>query len=89
MKIGSYSSPFNFEHKELNELFNGTVIVQEKIDGSQISFQKLDGELKMRSRNQEMFLTDGKSMFKKAFETIANLDLRQGYIYRGEFLAKP
>jgi ATP-dependent RNA circularization protein (DNA/RNA ligase family) len=87
--INSYSSPFNFGHKELNELFDGTVVVQEKIDGSQISFQKLDGELFMRSRNQEKFLTDEKSMFKRGMDIIKELDLKDGYIYRGEFLAKP
>lgn len=89
MNIRGYSSPYNFGHKALDKLFDGTVVVQEKIDGSQMSFQKVDGTVLMRSRRQEVFITDEKSMFKKTFLTVATMPLTECYIYRGEYLAKP
>lgn len=93
MKISSYSSPFNFGHKALEQLFNGTVIVQEKVDGSQISFSRSqDGTLSLRSRNTEIICSpETSSMFNKAVQTVLKLQnkLTPGYTYRGEFLAKP
>lgn len=91
-KLRSYSSPFNFGHKALQELFLDPVIVQEKIDGSQISFGiGVDG-LSARSRNQELFVSeDDTSMFNLGIATIVSLKdkLEPGFIYRGEYLRKP
>jgi hypothetical protein len=44
MSLRSYSSPFNLGHKALEDLFDGTVTVQEKIDGSQFSFGVFNGD---------------------------------------------
>lgn len=88
-KISSYSSPFNLGHKALENLFDGTVYVQEKIDGSQLSFRRdTEGNLFIRSRNQDVDLNDA-GMFSRGVETIRELDLTPGYTYRGEFLGKP
>ena len=90
MRISSYSSPFNFGHRALGMLFDGEVVVQEKIDGSQISFGVFDGELSIRSRRQEVHIGE-KSMFGLAIEYIQSIrdKLKKEYKYRGEFLAKP
>ena len=90
MRISSYSSPFNFGHRALGMLFDNPVIVQEKIDGSQISFGVLDGELSIRSRRQEIHIGE-KSMFGLAIQYIQSIEseLTPEYKYRGEFLAKP
>ena len=87
-QINSYSSPFNFGHKALDDLFDGTVVVQEKVDGSQISFGTISGVLYVRSRKVMIDLNDPQ-MFSEAVESIKKLSLRDGYIYRGEYLAKP
>lgn len=91
--IRSYSSPFNFGHKALERLFDGEVVVQEKMDGSQISFHKnAAGELFARSRKVEIIVSDeDNSMFAPALKTIIEIQemLTPGWIYRGEFFAKP
>jgi len=94
--IRGYSSPFNVGHKALEDFWDGEIIVQEKIDGSQISFGMVDlgndeWALKARSRNQQIAIADDKSMFKLAINTIVSLasKLQLGWTYRGEFLAKP
>lgn len=85
--LSSYSSPFNFGHKALEHLFDNPVVIQEKIDGSQISFGIVEGKLSIRSRRTEIIPSE-KSMFGKAVETIQSLDLVEGYVYRGEYLSK-
>ena len=91
-EIGSYSSPFTLGHKALEELFDGTVIVQEKIDGSQFSFGVINGELFARSRNQ-MIDFDNAQMFELAVGVIKGIQeaigLPEGYTFRGEYLSKP
>jgi len=91
-EINSYSSPFNLGHKALEDFWTGDpVYVQEKIDGSQISFGVRDGEIFLRSRNQMIDLEDA-GMFGKAVETVRELSdggyLADGYTYRGEYLQK-
>lgn len=90
MGIRGYSSPFALGHKALGELFDGTVIVQEKVDGSQFSFGIRNGELLCRSRKVQINL-DNPGMFKKAVDTVMALrdKLIPGWTYRGEFLEKP
>lgn len=97
--LRGYSSPFNLGHKALQDFFEGTVHVQEKIDGSQISFGYVKApmdsnddqevwNLSIRSRRQEINQLDP-GMFALAVETIKELNLVPGYTYRGEYLSKP
>ena len=90
--IPSYSSPFGIEHKAVRgEIFLDSVLVQEKIDGSQISFGILDGELKIRSKGAQIHLGAPNSMFFLGVEAIKAVQdkLVPGYVYRGEYLQKP
>jgi hypothetical protein len=93
MNIRSYSKPFNFGHKAVQDLFTGKVFVQEKIDGSQISFRRNeDGTVEARSRKASLFVSqDDKSMFRHASRAILTQydKLTPGYTYRGEYLMKP
>ena len=43
----SYGKIFNLGHKETEALFDGPVVVEEKIDGSQFSFGSINGELNL------------------------------------------
>ncbi len=86
--IPSYSSPLNFGHKDTRDFFDGDYIIEEKIDGSQISFRLYDSILKMRSHGQQIN-ENNLGMFAKAWETACKLNLTPGWTYRGEFLQKP
>ena len=90
MDIRSYSSPKVFGHRLVSEVLDGHVIIQEKIDGSQISFGVYEGELSVRSRNMQLDLEDA-GMFKLAVDHIEGITQRmlENTTYRGEYLSKP
>jgi len=85
----SYPSIFNFGHKAARALLTVPVMAQEKVDGSQFSFGRFEGELKVRSKGQEIVVDAPPKMFQPAVEHVAKLDLRDGWTYRGEVLTKP
>ncbi len=90
--MNSYSSIFQLGHKYLADLLTRPVNVEEKVDGSQISFSLcVDGVLRMRSKGADIYVEAPEGMFKKAVETVLGLKdkLKTGWTYRGEFLAKP
>lgn len=87
--IESYGSIYNLGHRALGELFDGPVLIEEKIDGSQFSFAKLGGEYCCRSKGQEMHPDAPEKMFAKAVEVTRSLDLPEGLIFRGEYLQRP
>lgn len=90
--LHSYPSLFNLGHKAIQFLLDVPVIVEEKIDGSQISFGVgTDGELRIRSRGAQIYLDAPNAMFAKAVEVIRPLASRltPGSTFRGEYLAKP
>jgi len=87
----SYHKIYNLGHKAIEELLLDPVIVEEKIDGSFFSFGVFNGELKARSKGQEIILDCPSEMFVKAIETVKKLApiLHDGWTYRGEYLQKP
>lgn len=97
--MNSYSSPFNFGHRALDDFWNGEpVYVQEKVDGSQFSFGvDEDGSPLARSRKQDLTVFMGNpeaaGMFFPALEMVIRLAesgaLPAGWTYRGEYLRKP
>jgi hypothetical protein len=90
--IHSYPSVHAIGHAAIKEIFDGFVIVQEKVDGSQFSFGKtLEGELVCRSKGKQLLLDAPEKMFVKAVVTVRELEhlLTPGWIYRGEFLSTP
>lgn len=91
-RIRAYSSPLNLGHKHLENLFDGPVVIQEKVDGSQLSFGVQDGELFCRSRRQMIDL-EAPGMFAAGVDTVKQLFqnnwLVEGHTYRAEYLSKP
>jgi len=87
--LNSYSTIYAIGHKAILELLQSPVVVEEKIDGSQISFGLIDGELQCRSRKQQIVMNAPEKMFKEAVEVIKKFDLPPNWVYRGEFLSKP
>lgn len=88
MKLPSYPKVHNVGHPMISKIFEGPVLVQEKVDGSQISFGVIDGKLCIRSKNVDISdSSDG--MFKPAIDAIKGTEgLPSGFIFRGEFLGK-
>jgi hypothetical protein len=86
--MNSYPTVFNLGHKAIQDIFSGPVVVQEKVDGSQISFGVIDGTLRIRSKRAEIDPERPDAMFDRA---VANIKLRAdllvpGWVYRGEYL---
>jgi hypothetical protein len=91
MNLHSYPKVYNIGHRAIAELFLDPVLVEEKVDGSQFSFAKINGQLLFRSRGAEIFANSPKKMFKAAVNSVLEIAdlLRDGWVYRGEYLAKP
>lgn len=88
--IASYPSLYALGHKALTDLLKDPVTVQEKIDGSQLSFGLYpETGYKARSKGAELHLEAPEKLFSKACEVIQMLPLREGWTYRGEYLQKP
>ena len=95
MRIHSYPSIYNFGHRAIAEIFFDPVIVQEKIDGSQISFGRYsDSDVSwtthVRSKGAEIHF-GSLSMFDKALLTIQSIQpkLPLDWAFRGEYLMRP
>lgn len=93
--ISSYSKVHSLGHKEIEDLFKGPVVIEEKIDGSQFSFGVIDGKLICRSKGAEIHVTpEGEAhekMFQKAVDTARKLapQVHPRWIYRCEYISKP
>jgi hypothetical protein len=87
--LGNYANIYAVGSRSIENLFDGPVVIEEKIDGSQIAFGILGGELQVRSKNKQFVLSAPDKMFSKAVTIIEGLDLHPGWTYRGEYLQKP
>lgn len=87
----SYAKIYNLGHNYIKDLFEDSVVIEEKVDGSQFSFGVFDGVLKCRSKGQELITEAPEKMFALAVETAKKLVpiLKDGHTYRGEYLQKP
>ncbi len=87
----TYPKIYALGHAALADLFNGEVVIQEKIDGSQFSFGVFDGEIKCRSKGKEQDPDAPDKMFSRALDTVHQLapTLTPGWTYRAEYLQKP
>jgi len=87
----SYPKSFALGHRAIRDLFAESVIVEEKIDGSQFSFGRFGDDLLIRSKGCVMNIDAPEKMFNVAAATVKELGPRlvDGWTYRGEYLAKP
>ena len=93
----SYPKIYAIGHRNIKELFNEPVLIQEKIDGSQISFGNfiqegvLEPVLRIRSKGAEINVDYPEKMFSAGVATIKELKdkLVLNWTYRGEYLASP
>lgn len=91
--IQSYNKIYNIGNKAIDGIFDDDIILQEKVDGSQISFgvSSTEKTLMARSKGAILNFLVPEKMFVLGLEAIKELEplLKPGYIYRGEYLAKP
>jgi len=87
----SYPKIYALGHTALAKLLEGPVLIEEKIDGSQFSFGRFNGALRVRSKGQEIFLNAPEKMFLKAIDYVSSIADRlvDGWTYRAEYLAAP
>src|SRR3990167_136998 len=84
-----YPSIWNIGHRNIKEIFQDTVLIEEKVDGSQFSFGMFEGELKCRSKGSHLNSDYPEKMFSIAVQNVKTLDLKNGWTYRGEYLRVP
>lgn len=89
--INAYAQSFNMGHKAIERIFDGHVIVEEKIDGSQFSFALIDGELHCRSKRQPLYIDNPEKMFARGLEFVASIKdkLTPNWVYRCEYMQRP
>lgn len=89
--LHSYPKIYNLGHPAIAELFSDSVIVEEKIDGSQFSFGLHSDKLFCRSRKIDLVLDGPLGMFEEAVGAVKKIadQLPEGYTFRGEYLKKP
>lgn len=92
-KLHSYPKLYNIGHRAVEDIFKEEVLIQEKVDGSQISFGNDDGELKIRSKGAVIHIEAPDKMFNNGVNYIREAfdsgGLPEGWVYRGEYLRKP
>lgn len=87
--LSSYPSIYTVGHRELAKLFDGPVVIEEKVDGSQFSMARMGGELVCRSKGTQIYQGAVPKLFNEAVATAESLKLVDGWVYRGEYLQKP
>lgn len=96
--IPSYPKVYAMGHPAIADLFDGPVVMQEKVDGSQFSFMFstegaiwTEGALLMRSKGATVYPETDDKLFRPAADTVVRLakDLQPNVIYRGEVVSKP
>ncbi len=89
--IPSYGKIWALGSAPVRELFLEPVVIQEKVDGSQISWRLNDSrELEVKSKNVLLDL-DNAGMFQAGVDALRERTpaMLQGVVYRGEYLQKP
>jgi hypothetical protein len=91
MSVRSYPSLYAIGHKAIRDIFDGDVVIQEKVDGSQFSFQIRNGEVEIRSKGAQLNIVAPDKMFAAGVAAVMAVagQLREGLIYRGEYLRGP
>lgn len=91
-----YPQIYNIGHRNIREIFQDDVLIEEKVDGSQFSFGRFPwadsaGNIKCKSRGAILNTDFPEKMFQQAVDYVKFIgdQLHEGWTYRGEYLAKP
>lgn len=88
-KTAAFPKILHIGDKQILDLFEGEVEITEKLDGSQFSFGKIDGEVITRSKGREFSEPD--KLFKPVWEYVHSIAdrLPEGIWFYGETLGTP
>ncbi len=89
--LKGYSKIYNLGNSLINNLLKGDINVEEKLDGSQISFGVIDGNLVCRSKSADLYFDKPEKLFSQGLQSIKKIEslLTPNWIYRGEYFSKP
>jgi hypothetical protein len=89
--ISAFPKIFALGHRHTKGIFDNTVEITEKVDGSQIAFGVINGQLCIRSRNKMLDLTKPDKMFELGVVHIKKITFRlqPNWTYYAEYLQKP
>ncbi len=87
----SYPKVYQLGHRWIDGILEGEYHLEEKIDGSQLSWGIYNGELHIRSKGQQLYIDNPEKMFAEGIKYIASIkgELTPNLTYRGEYLQKP
>jgi len=90
-KLDSFSKIFTLGHRTLKTLYDGPVEISEKVDGSQLGFGKIGGEVVARSKGKMLIMDACDNMFSQAITQIQRIadKIPDGCAFWGEYLSKP
>lgn len=90
-KTAAFPKILHIGDKQILDLFEGEVEITEKVDGSQIGFGLVDGELVVRSKGREIDLDNFDKMFGEGVEYLKSIKdrLPEELFFYGEYLQKP
>lgn len=88
-KTAAFPKILHIGDKQILDLFEGEVEITEKLDGSQFSFGKIDGEVITRSKGREFDEPD--KLFRPIWEYVHSIAdrLPEGIFFYGETLGTP
>lgn len=84
-----YPKIFAIGTRYIQDIFDGEVDVEEKLDGSQFSACSIGGELHMRSKGTVQYLEKPDAMFRQAVDYFASLDLPDRVVFYCEYMRIP
>ena len=89
--IMAFPKIFTLGQDYISDIFKGEVEITEKIDGSQMVFGKIDGELHIRSKGAIIYKENPQKMFKKGVDYILSIEdkLPNNVVYYCEYLDNP
>lgn len=91
MSSAAFPKIIHLGDKAIADIFDDEVEITEKLDGSQLGFGIVDGQLIVRSKGKEQNLDNPDKMFTLAVEYVKSIKdkLSEGVFYYGEYLEKP
>lgn len=89
--ITAFTKIFTIGTDYIRDIFNEDVEVSEKIDGSQLCFGKVGGELHIRSKGAQLYIANPEKMFAQAIDYIEQIQdrLPEGIVFYSEYMNKP
>lgn len=91
MSTAAYPKILHVGDKQIADLFDKPVEITEKIDGSQFGFGRINGELVMRSKGQELDQDNPDKLFTDGVEYIKSIESRipDDMFFYAEYMQKP